>query len=227
MEIEEFSQIGTDLFGNSWQTRMARALGVDGSSVRRWLSGKVAVPPAVEAYLHTMQQRQAARGAQLFLAYPIGEPAQIEAKAPKNMGRMRKRLKFPGVDQLKPMPCIMAAEGPHGAFVTMGDEGMDQIRVEDISFEIVRHPDSSHLLGYAATAERLRHKLVTQHLRHHHYSLIAYIGEGAASIRHIIATHAGNVRLVTASAEMPEEITESLLEQIIGADDRLIGEPEA
>lgn len=33
MEIDEFSKIGVDLFGSSWQIWMVRVLGVDGSSV--------------------------------------------------------------------------------------------------------------------------------------------------------------------------------------------------
>lgn len=227
MEIDKFSQIGADLFGNSWQTRMARSLGVDGSSVRRWLSGKIAVPPVVEAYLETMQQRQAARGAQLFLAYPIGAPAQIDTKAPENMERMRKRLKFPGVDQLKPMPSIIACQAQNGAFVTMGNEGLDQIEVQGISFEIVRHPDACHLNGYVAAAKRAGHKVAIQHIRYHHYSLIAHIGKDIECVRHIIATHAGNIRLVQACAQAPEEVTKTLLDQIIGADDWLIDRPEA
>ncbi len=226
MEIDEFSKIGADLFGSSWQTRMARALGVDGSSVRRWLSGKIPVPAVIDAYLRMMQQRQSARGAQLFMAYSIGAPAKIDVMAPENIGRMRKRLQFPGVDQLKPMPSIISVDRPNGPFATIGDEGLDQIEIQEISYELVRHPDSYHLAGYIAAAERTGHQAAAMHIRHHHYSLIAHVDESGANIRHIIATHAGNIRLVKARAGTPDQIIESRLDQIIGADGLPVGEPE-
>jgi DNA-binding transcriptional regulator YiaG len=51
MTPEQLRAIGEQLYGNwGWQTRMAEALRVDGSTVRRWLSGKVAIPgPALVA----------------------------------------------------------------------------------------------------------------------------------------------------------------------------------
>lgn len=51
MTPEQLREIGEQLYGNwGWQTRMAEALRVDGSTVRRWLSGKVAIPgPALVA----------------------------------------------------------------------------------------------------------------------------------------------------------------------------------
>ena len=50
MTTKELKEIGPKLFGFGWQTRMAEALGVDGSTVRRWVSGGVAMPgPAVAA----------------------------------------------------------------------------------------------------------------------------------------------------------------------------------
>ena len=49
MTKEEFRDAGKTLFGWGWRTRMARALQVDVSSVRRWADGQVAVPGPVEA----------------------------------------------------------------------------------------------------------------------------------------------------------------------------------
>ena len=50
MKAEELKAIGPKLFGFGWQTRMAEALGVEGSTVRRWVSGAVPIPgPAVAA----------------------------------------------------------------------------------------------------------------------------------------------------------------------------------
>lgn len=50
MTAKELKDLGPKLFGFGWQTRMAEALGVDGSTVRRWVSGGVAMPgPAIAA----------------------------------------------------------------------------------------------------------------------------------------------------------------------------------
>ena len=40
MSIELFEKIGRALFGPLWQCEMARALGVSGSTVRRWIVAK-------------------------------------------------------------------------------------------------------------------------------------------------------------------------------------------
>ena len=44
MSPTELAEAGRALYGRGWQTRMAEALGVDGSTVRRWVSGAVPVP---------------------------------------------------------------------------------------------------------------------------------------------------------------------------------------
>lgn len=50
MTPDELSKAGVELFGNwGWQTRLAEALGVDGSTVRRWVSGAVPIPGPAEA----------------------------------------------------------------------------------------------------------------------------------------------------------------------------------
>lgn len=50
MTPDELKEAGWTLFGNGWQTRLAERLGVDGSTVRRWVSGAVPVPnPAAAA----------------------------------------------------------------------------------------------------------------------------------------------------------------------------------
>lgn len=55
MTAEQLRAIGEQLYGNwGWQTRMAEALKVDSSTVRRWLSGKVAIPGPVEVALELL-----------------------------------------------------------------------------------------------------------------------------------------------------------------------------
>lgn len=50
MTSEELREAGIKLYGNwGWQTRLAEALKVDGSTVRRWVSGAVPIPGPVEA----------------------------------------------------------------------------------------------------------------------------------------------------------------------------------
>ena len=49
MTAEELKTIGPKLFGYGWQTRMAEALGIDGSTVRRYVSGAVPIPGPVVA----------------------------------------------------------------------------------------------------------------------------------------------------------------------------------
>lgn len=45
MTPEELRRAGERLYGKwGWQTQLAKELKVDGSTVRRWLSGKVPIP---------------------------------------------------------------------------------------------------------------------------------------------------------------------------------------
>lgn len=55
MTPEQLRYIGEHLYGNwGWQTKMAEALRVDSSTVRRWLSGKVTIPGPVEVALELL-----------------------------------------------------------------------------------------------------------------------------------------------------------------------------
>lgn len=50
MTPEELRKAGVELFGeHGWQTRLAERLEVDGSTVRRWISGTVPIPGPVKA----------------------------------------------------------------------------------------------------------------------------------------------------------------------------------
>lgn len=63
MNPSELRDICVALYGErGWQTRLAEALKVDGSTVRRWVSGAVPVPGPAEAAIRCLareaQQRR-------------------------------------------------------------------------------------------------------------------------------------------------------------------------
>lgn len=59
MTPEQLRKIGEQLYGNwGWQTKMAEALKVDSSTVRRWLSGKVAIPGPAEVALELLAKEE-------------------------------------------------------------------------------------------------------------------------------------------------------------------------
>jgi hypothetical protein len=50
MSPDELRAAGVKLYGDwGWQTRLSEALGVDGSTVRRWISGALPIPNPVAA----------------------------------------------------------------------------------------------------------------------------------------------------------------------------------
>ncbi len=52
MTPKQLCDTGVKLWGDrGWQTRMAESLKVDGSTVRRWVSGALPIPGPVEAAL--------------------------------------------------------------------------------------------------------------------------------------------------------------------------------
>lgn len=62
MTPEQLRKIGEQLYGSwGWQTKMAEALKVDSSTVRRWLSGKVTIPGPVEVALGLLIKEDDAR----------------------------------------------------------------------------------------------------------------------------------------------------------------------
>ena len=47
MTIEQLEQAGQLLYGNLWQSALARALDVDNRTVRRWVSGESAIKQSI------------------------------------------------------------------------------------------------------------------------------------------------------------------------------------
>lgn len=61
MTPQQLAEVGVELYGErAWQTRMAESLGVDGSTVRRWVSGAVPVPTTATAALRCFLERKRA-----------------------------------------------------------------------------------------------------------------------------------------------------------------------
>lgn len=55
MTSEELVKIGEELFGNwGWQTKLAKALRVDSSTVRRWISNHSTIPGPAEVALELL-----------------------------------------------------------------------------------------------------------------------------------------------------------------------------
>jgi DNA-binding transcriptional regulator YdaS (Cro superfamily) len=62
MTTAELRRICIGLYGDrAWQTRLAEALGVDGSTVRRWVSGAVPIPGPVAAAIACFAEKQSCR----------------------------------------------------------------------------------------------------------------------------------------------------------------------
>lgn len=207
METEDFKRIAGDLFGNGWQTRLSRALGVDGSTVRRWVGSGVAVPPAVVAYLDVLADRQRTRGALILERQRLGLPVRLHVAEPVEIEWMTKKLVFPGVEQAKPMPAISC----EGNSLAMTGESVDVIQAACCSFTLTRHPDSSHLTGYLEGAARLKHPVAVLRHRFHHYTLVAH-ESAAPTVVHQICTHSGEIRTVWSDVRTPHRIEGSSLE---------------
>lgn len=58
MTPDELKAVGEALYGRwGWQTRLARTLKVDGSTVRRWLSGASSIPGPAEVAVQLLLER--------------------------------------------------------------------------------------------------------------------------------------------------------------------------
>jgi hypothetical protein len=75
---EDLRLVGEALFGDwGWQTRLAEMLEVDGSTVRRWVSGAVAIPGPVKVALRLMLE---ARGLAPRMAPPAADTRKLPAR---------------------------------------------------------------------------------------------------------------------------------------------------
>jgi hypothetical protein len=191
--IDDFKRVGEDLFGYGWQTRLAAALGVDGSTVRRWVGSALPVPPNVTAYLAMMAQRQEARGRLAFYECPIGTAVDVRPAPAVVLSGMKQRFAFTQTEQLKPFPAISARLFDGAVEIEQDGGKEDKIAVEGALFLQVRHPDSYHLAGYCAAALARGFVTSVASHRHHHYTVVAsrFDSQGA---KRMIYTHAGIIR---------------------------------
>jgi hypothetical protein len=58
MTPEELRAAGRELYGYGWQTRIAEDLKIDGSTVRRWVSGAVPIPGPAQAAIECWLERK-------------------------------------------------------------------------------------------------------------------------------------------------------------------------
>ena len=210
MDVEELKRVGHDLFGNSWQTRLARALGIDSSTVRRWISSNIPMPGYVEAFLAVMGERQEALGALTLERLPLGQPIETIAPAPHEIERMRLRFQFPGVEQPKPMPAMTATldEASGSVLLSLDGSPQDAIGVVNASYAMVRHPDGRHLAGYLKAAISKGHCAAVVSGNLHHYSVIVHDDQLRRVVR-LIDTHSGTKRMLASSTDAPSDVVTS------------------
>lgn len=67
MTPDEFRDAGERLFGARWQLALARALGVDGRTVRRWLAGERKVDRQTCRHIGLLERLQAAGELEAYL----------------------------------------------------------------------------------------------------------------------------------------------------------------
>ena len=213
MKTDHFKEIGEDLYGYGWQSRLARALGMDGSTVRRWVSGAVPVPPSASAYLRMMCSRQTTRGAYLALLHVPKATAAPAGHRDEPLLAMQRKIVFPGVERPKPVPTIYLQDG----ILMLGEEPEF---AEPDSFLVVRHPDSHHLAGYLNEMEKAGIVPATARGKHHHYTGIRLRQDGEPTIRYVLSTHSGRLRMHESRTEDGTVIEDEVLEMPgIGAEE--------
>lgn len=205
MTHEEFMATAKALLGRGWQTRLSEVTGVNGSTVRRWVSGDTPVSPTVIAFLRLMIERQEARGALTFERQEIGEAENVDA-APggREFEKFSKKLVFPGVDYKKTLPAIHAMREDDIIALWLDDAPLDAISAPGSSLVLTRHPDPWHRDAYVAAAATKDHDATWVEFRGHYYTLIAFHGDG--SVVHQIATHAGRTRTLWSTIADPGTI---------------------
>ena len=133
MTADELKQAGRALFGYGWQTRLADVLGVDGSTVRRWVSSGLPVAGSAAALLDALTATQRIRGALDFEMRrddgPV-TPEHVATGSPVNLRDETSGTEFR-------MPRAI---------------GAPNLTTDDVV--VMRHPDRWHLEGYLEAVAR-------------------------------------------------------------------------
>lgn len=193
MTTDHFKALGAELFGYGWQTRLARALGMEGSTIRRWVSGSVPVAPSAISFLEMMASRQATRGAYLASLDVHMAPSDLEPSEHQNFEKLHLSHKFSGIDNAKPMPAIISNDEQKILHLT--DDRHNSLDPK-FSHLLVRHPDRYHLDSWLAVMRSSGHRPAFVSSRHHHYSAIATPMNGPAAVTYKLSTHSGRIRLL-------------------------------
>lgn len=214
MSPEDFGVTGRALFGKGWQTRLSERIGVDGSTIRRWVGSGMAIPPTASAFLSMMTERQNARGALACSRQTIGEQVGFDGKW--DLVEHAKLIKprwfpFEDMDRSKYMPSIGAHRVAGNVMVSLDAEVQDDIQTDDLSFVLTRHPDPYHLDGYRAEAGRRGHRLIAVKYGDHFYSLIVHRIAGPPMLLHHIVTHQEVNRMIWSPASSPKDVIHSRL----------------
>lgn len=70
MTVDELKEAGKALYGYGWQTALASSLGIDGSTVRRWIGSGVGIPAPASAAIRCMASNARMRATLLALHLP-------------------------------------------------------------------------------------------------------------------------------------------------------------
>jgi hypothetical protein len=212
MEVEDFKQGFEDILGIGWQTKLAKTLEVQNSTVARWVSGAVPIPGYVRAYHEACCERQRARGAVVFLKQNITGKNSIPFLDVTDSGmlNMKSKLPFPGVESLKNFPSINHTD----MRLEISGEKNDKV-IEGHSYVLTRHPDQHHRDSYTRMAEYSGFSVAKARSRNHHYTLIVFYSCDHGEVTRQIATHSGVLRTTKSNLDNPREITEFSLADLV------------
>lgn len=212
MTTEHFKALGAELFGYGWQTRLAKALGMEGSTIRRWVSGSVPVAPSAISFLEMLASRQATRGAYLASLDAHMPPADLNPSDPQDIERLHVTHTFTGIDKAKPMPAVISNKDQ--SVLQLTDDRQNCLD-PNFSHLLVRHPDRYHLEAWLSVMRSSGHRPAYVSSRRHYYSAIATPQKGAAALTYKLSTHSGLIRLLEIDDQ--GEILTNVIHKIIGS----------
>lgn len=208
MQTDHFKALGAELFGYGWQSRLARALGMEGSTIRRWVSGSTPVAPSAIAFLEMAASRQATRGAYVATMDSARGVSNLEGEDCGSIDHLALKHAFVGIDKPKPMPALLSDNGE--VLRLTGDP--QNCMMKDADHLLVRHPDRWHLEAWLAEMRSAGHRPSFLHSRHHYYSAIVSPTQHAPTLTYRLSTHAGQIRRLTLDINSGQPISNEVHE---------------